>query len=521
MSPRGAYTALGLHYAQFPAPHTTASGSSQDLSAPGDDLPQQHGSRTWRWREKCRAVEDVFKSNTGLLLVTASQAFFSMMNTAVKKLNSIDPPVSTFELIAVRMIITYVCSMTYMIWAKVPDPWLGPKGVRLLLVFRGFSGFFGLLGIYYSLQYLSLSDATVLTFLAPLCTGISGAMFLKERYSKREALASVCSLLGVVLIARPAFLFGEPSSISSDPRYAEKGTPEERLFAVGVALVGVLGLTGAYTSLTALGKRAHPLHAMTAFSSQCIVVSCVAMLIQKAPIVVPTEIEWLLLLLMIGIFGFVAQILLTMGLQRETAGRGTIAVYTQVVFAAILERIFFDPAPSIMSIFGTLIIISAALYVAVRLFLPSLRPLPLFPPCIAHLVMKDQTKTQNHKDRNTTSNTISLRLRQMPDRALEDGLLEGLLACENPESNTELKRAPGEGAHPAPSRLTLEETGERERRGLQLELELDGEETSALPVLPTHVGVDAVPLDSDVDSNSRSGKNITPGRSDDVVDVCK
>ncbi|KZP24261.1 hypothetical protein FIBSPDRAFT_427198 [Athelia psychrophila] len=31
-----------------------------------------------------------------------------------------------------------------------------------------------------------------------------------------------------------------------------------------------------------------------------------------------------------GVFGFIAQTLLTMGLQRETAGRGTLAVYIQL-----------------------------------------------------------------------------------------------------------------------------------------------------------------------------------------------
>lgn len=49
--------------------------------------------------------------------------------------------------------------------------------------------FFGLFGIYYSLQYLSLSDATVLTFLAPLCTAIAGALFLKENFRRTQALA--------------------------------------------------------------------------------------------------------------------------------------------------------------------------------------------------------------------------------------------------------------------------------------------------------------------------------------------
>lgn len=42
-------------------------------------------------------VVDFFKRNTGLLLVTASQVFLSLMNVAVKKLNGIDPPVPTLE----------------------------------------------------------------------------------------------------------------------------------------------------------------------------------------------------------------------------------------------------------------------------------------------------------------------------------------------------------------------------------------------------------------------------------------
>lgn len=49
--------------------------------------------------------------------------------------------------------------------------------------------FFGLFGVYYSLQYLSLSDATVLTFLAPMCTAVTGAVLLHEQLSWREAFA--------------------------------------------------------------------------------------------------------------------------------------------------------------------------------------------------------------------------------------------------------------------------------------------------------------------------------------------
>ena len=36
--------------------------------------------------------------------------------------------------------ITWMCCITYMFSSKVPDPLLGPKGVRALLLIRGLSG---------------------------------------------------------------------------------------------------------------------------------------------------------------------------------------------------------------------------------------------------------------------------------------------------------------------------------------------------------------------------------------------
>ncbi|KAK0187175.1 drug/metabolite transporter superfamily [Armillaria mellea] len=330
-----------------------------------------------RWRRVVEGTQKITRDNAGLLLVTLSQFLLSGVNVAVKELNGIDPPVGTFELIVVRMSITYVCSVGYMLYAGVNDPFLGPKGVRLLLVFRGFSGFFGLFGTYFCLQYLSLSDATVLSFLAPFCTGISGAIFLKEKYNYREALAGLSSLVGVVLIARPTFIFGrlgEESSLDlvSDgvPLSDKLQTvikPQERLMAVGVALIGVLGSTGAYTSLCAIGKRAHPLHALASFSAQSVIVGSIGMIVMRAPLVIPTQLSWGALLAVIGFLGFFAQVALTMGLQRETAGRGTIAIYTQIIFASIAERIFFHSTPHVLSVLGTLVILFSALYVAVCL----------------------------------------------------------------------------------------------------------------------------------------------------------
>ncbi|KAG1865002.1 hypothetical protein DFJ58DRAFT_771948 [Suillus subalutaceus] len=272
----------------------------------------------------------------------------------------------TLELIAVRMGITLACCVLYMVAMKIPDPFLGPKGVRLLLVNRGLCGFFGLFGMYYSLQYLSLADATVLSFLAPLSAAIGGYIVLKEPYSKHEAFAGIVSLLGVILIARPPFLFGNTSSVNSDSSdAASRATATDRIRAVCVAVFGIVLGTGALLSMRAIGKRAHPMHLMMFFSAWCTIVASSAMYFMMIPIVYPHNWKWAAMLIFIGLSGFFAQTLTTIGYQRETAARGSMGQYVQLLFAGVLEYVFFGTVPSTLSLIGAAIIMTSAIYVIV------------------------------------------------------------------------------------------------------------------------------------------------------------
>jgi len=312
------------------------------------------------WRRLSKKASRLYWDNLGLLLITASQAFFACMNLFVKLLTASDDPVPALELIWIRMVITYVCCMTYMLVKKVEHPWVGPPGVRLLLVARGVSGFFGLFGIYYSLQYLTLSDATVLTFLSPTLTGVVSYFLLKEPFSRKQAMAGLFSLFGVVLIARPDSLFGTDGEDDA----TEEADSAQRLTAVGVALLGVMGSTGAYTSMRAIGKNAHTLHSLTYFSLYCVIVSTTLMIAQRIPIVVPASGMFLLFLFLIGIFGFIAQVLLVLGFQNETASRGSMAIYTLILFSGALEQIVLHVQPAALSVLGAVIIISSAIYIA-------------------------------------------------------------------------------------------------------------------------------------------------------------
>jgi hypothetical protein len=67
------------------------------------------------------------------------------------------------------------------------------------------------------------------------------------------------------------------------------------------------------------------------------------------------------------IFGFCGQTFVTLGLQREKAGRAGLAIYTSVFFAITLELFIFHTLPSFLSLIGVSIILTSAAWVAVSL----------------------------------------------------------------------------------------------------------------------------------------------------------
>jgi drug/metabolite transporter (DMT)-like permease len=105
------------------------------------------------------------------------------------------------------------------------------------------------------MQYLSLADATVITFLAPLGTGILGYFFLKEPFTPKQAIAGFASLVGVTLIARPSALFGRVDSDLDQPIEPESVLGSITVGGVGAALP--LDLTS-----TASAPAATILHAL-------------------------------------------------------------------------------------------------------------------------------------------------------------------------------------------------------------------------------------------------------------------
>jgi drug/metabolite transporter (DMT)-like permease len=325
-------------------------------------------------------LQRFWANNKPAILVASSQFFGALMNLSARLLELEGEGMHPVQALFIRQFITAVCCSGYMWWVNTPDFPFGCKAIRVLLLIRGFSGFFGIFGMWYSMMYLPLADATVITFLAPGVAGLICYFVLREPFTRMEQVATLVALLGVVLIAQPAAFFkshdGSAEMENSDgqsslPGLDHKTTPRERLTAVAVALLGVLGAAGAFTTLRAIGKRAHPLISVNIFALTSTVI-CVAVL-SLAPLLdigqpvlrwtAPASPKQWFLLLILGALGFIMQYLLTAGLSGDKSNRANAMVYTHMLFAASFDRWVFGHSMGLMSFLGCALILGSAITV--------------------------------------------------------------------------------------------------------------------------------------------------------------
>jgi drug/metabolite transporter (DMT)-like permease len=267
-------------------------------------------------------------------MMVAGAFFLSVMALAVRIVGQRLP---TMEIVSARSLVVLILSWVLLARERV-SPW---GRDRRLLLLRGLLGFTALTLYYYSLVRLPLADATVIQFTNPVWTALLAALLLSERMGPREIAASLASLCGVVLLARPTALFGgAASALPPGP--------------VAVALLGAFLSGGAYVTVRSLGRREHPLVIVfwlalvsSALSSPFLVVGAV----------LPTLAD-LGLLAVVGLTTFVGQLAITLGLRDEPAGRATGVAYLQVLFAVLWGMLLLGEYPGVWTLVGALVILA-------------------------------------------------------------------------------------------------------------------------------------------------------------------
>lgn len=266
--------------------------------------------------------------------------FFSIMSVLVKLAGERLP---TTQIVFARCVVSLVLSWWFLRRAGVRG-WGKRKGLLLL---RGLTGLGGLLCFFHATVMLPLADVTTLHYTNPVVTALLAGVLLGETLGRGEILGSLLSLVGVVLVAQPSFLFGQQAE-SLDP------------MAVLIALGGSVFSAFAYTTVRKLRETEPPMMVVFYFP---LVATPVSIPLMWNEAVWPTPYEWLLLL-GVGVVTQIAQVFLTRGLHAERAGRAMSMSYVQIIFAALWGALVFRDLPEPLTLMGAGLIVVGTLIVS-------------------------------------------------------------------------------------------------------------------------------------------------------------
>lgn len=290
--------------------------------------------------ERARTPPRWQRPGRGVAYVATSAFAFSIMTAFVKAAGERIP---SQEIVAARAVVSLVLS-----WALLRHAGLSPWGTRRkLLLLRGFLGYLALACVFHAVTALPLADATVIQYLYPAFTAVLATLLLGERPTPAIVVSGVAGLVGVMMVAQPSAVFGHGAA----PLDARD---------VSIAVLGALLTAMAYVVVKKLSPDEHPL--VIVFYFPLVTLPATFPFLWTSA-VMPQGREWLYLL-GVGLATQFGQVLLTRGLQYETATRATALTYLQVVFATLWGVTFFGEVPGAWTVAGAALVVGSSLALA-------------------------------------------------------------------------------------------------------------------------------------------------------------
>lgn len=269
----------------------------------------------------------------GILCILTSAFCFATMNMFVRLSGDLPSIEKSFFRNFVAMIISFLMII------RNKDSFRWEKGNSTLMFIRAFAGTIGILGNFYAVDHLMLSDATMLNKMSPFFAIIFSIFLMKEKVSLSQALIVLGAFIGALFVVKPTF-----SNVN--------------LFAAEIGFVGGVGAGLAYTCVRKLGTRGEKGSRIVFYFS---LFSCLVTLPYMLFDFHPMTFNQLILLLLAGASAAGGQFAITAAYTYAPAKEISVYDYSQVIFAAIYGFIMFNQIPDAYSFLGYLIIIAMAI----------------------------------------------------------------------------------------------------------------------------------------------------------------
>lgn len=324
---------------------------------------------------------------SGIIMAGFSGVCFAVASFIVKKI----PNVNSVQILVSRSIIQMAFYLPIMLINKMPL--FGVPNERLPLFGRGFIGFFDVAFTYTSYRLLPLADASTIVFSAPVYTSFFAWIILKETCAFIHIINIVITIIGVLLVSKPSFLFPTPVGVyanetltfNSNQTLIEEPDNHARVTGSLIALSAAICASLVFINIRKMPKTSAPV-VINAFSVIAIICGAIYELIMSNFFPnsmfasgiglpeTPSEYFWLL---GNGVCGILGQLTLTVSLKLEEAGLVSLARTIEIVCAFIFQSVFLrDEKIDWTSYLGAVLVIIAVCISAINKLLeakPELR----------------------------------------------------------------------------------------------------------------------------------------------------
>ena len=284
------------------------------------------------------ASSEKIRERQGFLILGFAAFFFSLFALAGK---AVSPSITTPQMVLVR---SSIMVPVLMIWAlKQGHPLVGKQ--KFLLFLRGFFGTIGLFTFFFALKRLPLAD-TVLIFQAhPILVAMLAPLFLKEKNRPFHWFLLIASFMGVFLVVGPTGV----------------GSWEGRISAFACCIVASF----VYILVRYLRRTEATLTIALSFPAVSLFLFGPAFIFGAPGCEwhAPLPVDWLFLVAM-AVAAALGQVLMTLGLGRVPAARGTALSNLQVAFALLYGILFFSEIPGWITLCGAVVIVCAQVLLA-------------------------------------------------------------------------------------------------------------------------------------------------------------
>ena len=310
----------------------------------------------------------------GIALLAFSGAVFATCGLLVK----LSDGVPAFEQGFFRCLLQLAFTLPLVVYFDEHPPPFGPRDKLPWILARGLFGVVGMCCQYYAMKRLPIGETTVLVFTAPIFTGIIARLWVKEPWGLFEVGASILSLAGVLLIARPRFLFPPTAATFDRHNVSAQAVPLANLsaehistrssdghnpVAVCAALAAAVFAALSYVAARKIGQKVSFLVVTMYFGVVGLPVTALITTASHTWAFVPTLRDGACVLA-IGVLSSVGQSALNKGLSMERAVIAAMIRNVDIVLAFVYQVAIFGEAVSVWSALGTVLILTSTVSIS-------------------------------------------------------------------------------------------------------------------------------------------------------------